>query len=346
MSYRQHINREYIIDAFTDLGRLLDCAPDENALLYSRFELAAGFQPALADNPWFTEAGILRAIRAIVAEMLDEKLLRDWAQPYACVEHPHRVGVIMAGNIPLVGYHDILATLVAGHIAVVKPSSKDRYLISVLCRTLVARFPLLNDRIVFADRPQDIARLIASGSDNSARYFRAEYKNIPLLLRQSRYSLAVLDGTETDAQLDALADDIFSYFGLGCRNVSNILVPQNYDLNRLVPCLNRYANLRRHTGYNNCFRYRKALAELSGEEYVVADSLVMRRHQPAFAGVAMLNYSEYRDVAQIKTLLADRAEKIQCVVGACPGAIPFGTAQQPSLNDYADGVDTMRFLTD
>jgi hypothetical protein len=256
----------------------------------------------------------------------------------------------MAGNIPLVGFHDLLSVLLSGDIAVIKPSSKDRYLIKTLCRILSDKFPVLSERIIFTDtKPQNINAVIATGSNNSARYFRAEYKNIPLLSRKNRYSLAVLTGNETDYELEALGDDIFSYFGLGCRNVSNIFVPRNYDWTMFFDAMEKYSNVLNHQGYNDCFRYQKALSELSGESYLTNGFVIIRKNNLVFSSIAAINYAVYDDIEQAKTFIAAQKDKIQCVVTktACTdNPTSFGHTQQPELTDYADGVDTMNFILD
>jgi hypothetical protein len=340
------IDRKQIIDALACLGKTItDFLDDENrnpamkkAVYYS-----------CRDNYWFTKENILKALDALVSKMLCAEKLNRWISLYKFDNrNPQRTGLIMAGNIPLVNFHDFLSILLSGNIAVIKPSSKDRYLIKTLCGILTEIFPEISDRIIFTDaKPQNITAVIATGSNNSARYFHAEYKDIPLLSRKNRYSLAILDGNETSSDLEALGDDIFSYFGLGCRNVSNIFIPDNYDWNMFFDSMKKYSQILNHQGYNNCFRYQKALSGLSGDSCLNNGFVIIRNNNPAFSSIAAINYAVYRDIEQINTFLYTQSDKIQCIVSNVAyisNSIPFGSAQKPELTDYADGVDTMNFL--
>ncbi|MDR1593381.1 MAG: hypothetical protein LBS43_02695 [Prevotellaceae bacterium] len=339
------IEREYIADAFSCLGEVVKSFlnGENNPLIEKAIEYSC------KENYWFTEKNILRALDAIANKMLDRGKLNDWVSRYPFdASGSRRTGLIMAGNIPLVGFHDLLSVLTSGAIAVIKPSSKDRHLIKTLCTILPDRFPLLSGRIVFTEtKPQNVNAVIATGSNNSFRYFRSEYRNIPLLSRKNRYSLAVLDGNETQNELVALGDDIFSYFGLGCRNVSNLFVPENYDWSMFFNAMEKYADVMNHQGYNDCFRYQRALSEFSEESYLNNGFVIIRQNAPAFSSIASINYSTYRHIGQVKTFLAEKQDQIQCVVTktACSdNPTLFGHSQKPELTDYADGVDTMWFL--
>jgi hypothetical protein len=340
------IEREYIVNAFSCLGTMITafCNGKENNPAIEK-----AIECSCSDNYWFTNDNIMRALDAIANKMLDNRKLNDWISNYPFdASGTRRTGLIMAGNIPLVGFHDLLCVLMSGNIAVIKPSSKDKYLIKTLCGILSETFPLLSERIVFTEaKPQNVNAVIATGSNNSARYFRAEYKDIPLLSRKNRYSLAALDGSETNSELAALGDDIFSYFGLGCRNVSNIFVPENYDWSMFFEAMEKYSDVMKHQGYNNCFRYQKALSELSGEEYLTNGFVIIRKNTPVFSSIASINYAIYEDIEEVKTFLAGQKEKIQCLVTktvCSDNPTPFGHTQIPELTDYADGVDTMKFL--
>jgi hypothetical protein len=340
------IDREYIVNAFSCLGAMISAFLNKKE---NNLAIEKAIDYSCADNYWFTNANILRALDAIANKMLDNRKLNKWVNGYSFdTSGTQRTGLIMAGNIPLVGFHDLLCVLMSGNIAVIKPSSKDRYLIKTLCGILSEKFPLLSERIVFTDaKPQNVNAIIATGSNNSARYFRAEYKDFPLLSRKNRYSLAVLDGSETHSELEALGDDIFSYFGLGCRNVSNIFVPENYDWSMFFEAMKKYSDVMKHQGYNDCFRYQKALSELSDEEYLTNGFVIIRKNSPTFSSIASINYAIYKDIEQVKTFLAEQKDKIQCIVTktACSdNPTPFGHTQIPELADYADGVDTMSFL--
>jgi hypothetical protein len=340
------IDREYIANAFSCLGETVnDFLNGKN----SNPTIERAIACSCLDNYWFTEENILKALDAIAGRMLDGKKLNGWLSHYPFNSSDmHRTGLIMAGNIPLVGFHDFLTVLLSGNIAVIKPSSKDKYLIKALCEILSDKFPALAERIVFTDaKPQDINAVIATGSNNSARYFRAEYKNIPLLVRKNRYSIAVLDGTETCSELEALGDDIFSYFGLGCRNVSNMFVPKNYDWSLFIRSMEKYSHVMNHQGYRDCFRYQKALSELSGENYLNGACMIIRENELSFSSIAVINYAAYKDIEQVKTFFAGQKEQIQCIVSKIAyieNSTFLGQTQTPELTDYADGVDIMDFL--
>ncbi|MDR1584022.1 MAG: hypothetical protein LBS55_12350 [Prevotellaceae bacterium] len=340
------IEREYIVKALSSLGEVIMAflnGKENNPALEKAIDCSCN------DNYWFTKENILRALDAIVNKMLDNKKLNDWVSRYPFDAYGiQNIGLIMAGNIPLVGFHDLLSVLLSGNVAVIKPSSKDKYLIKTLCGILSDKFPVLSERIVFTEvKPQNVNAVIATGSNNSARYFRAEYKDIPLLSRKNRYSLAVLDGNETNCELEALGDDIFSYFGLGCRNVSNIFVPKNYDWNMFFAAMEKYSDVIKHQGYNDCFRYQKALSDLAEENYLSNGFVIIRKNNPAFSSIASINYTTYKDIEQVKAFLVEQKEQIQCVVSkiACTeNPTPFGYTQKPELTDYADGVNTMNFI--
>jgi hypothetical protein len=340
------IDREYIVNAFSCLGETIgDFLNGKNG----NPDIEKAIERSCSDNYWFTEENILKALNAISSKMLNNKKLNNWIRHYSFDNSGrHKTGLIMAGNIPLVGFHDFLSVLLSGSTAVIKPSSKDKYLIKTLCKILLDKFPALAKRIVFTDtKPQGIDVVIATGSNNSARYFRAEYKDIPLLTRKNRYSIAVLDGSETCSELEALGDDMFSYFGLGCRNVSNIFVPKNYDWNLFFRSMEKYSHVADHRGYNDCFRYQKALSELSGENYMTNGFVIIRENNIAFSSVAVINYEVYEDIEQVKTFIVNQKDQIQCVVSkteCIENPILFGQTQLPEPTDYADGIDTVDFL--
>jgi hypothetical protein len=341
------MEREYIVNAFAVLGENISAFLNDSD---NSRAIEMAVDCSCHDNYWFTRENILRALNAIAGKMLDGKKMRDWINRYSFDDDyaMRKIGLIMAGNIPLVGFHDLMSVLLSGNIAVIKPSSKDKYLMKTLCGILSDKFPFLTERVVFTDaKPQDISAVIATGSNNSARYFRSEYKDLPLLSRKNRYSAAVLNGDETCGELEALGDDIFSYFGLGCRNVSNIFVPENYDWKMFFKAIEKYSDVMRHQGYNDCFRYQRAISELSGDDYLTNGFVIIRKGYPAFSSIATINYSVYDNVGQVKTFLAEQSGKIQCVVSkiACTeNPVHFGETQQPELTDYADGVDIMNYI--
>ena len=294
-------------------------------------------EDALAANGWFTRADILRAVDAIRSEMLDREVLSKWLNNYTATAEPKRVAVIMAGNIPLVGFFDLLCVLAAGHECHLKPSSKD----SVLMRYVVEQLRDIDKDIAIfdysADATYDMA--IATGGDDANLYFREHFAGTRTLLRGSRHSIGVLNGAESAEELRALYNDITAYSGLGCRSVSMLFVPRGY-----VPNFERGVaeniKLRRNV------QAMRATLTIEGAEFYDSGAFIMRRGEDFAQSLAVVTLKEYADIADVKAWINTNAECIQCVVSNCgiEGSQPLGRAQYPALMDYADGVDTMRFL--
>ena len=290
---------------------------------------------AIAANGWFTRADILRAVEAIRSEMLDREKLMAWLSHYTKAVEPKRVAVIMAGNIPLVGFFDLLCVVAAGHECHVKPSSKD----SVLMRYVVEQLRDIEPSIAICDYSADATydMAIATGGDDANAYFRAHFAGTRTLLRGSRHSVAVLNGNESAEELQALHNDITAYSGLGCRSVSMLFVPRGY-----VPDFKRgeavNVKLRRN------IQAMRATLTIEGAEFWDAGAFIMRRGEDFAQSLAVVTLREYSDIEEVKKWIEENTEHIQCVVSHSD--IPFGRAQYPALTDYADGVDTMRFLLD
>ena len=297
-----------------------------------------------AENPWFTEASVRMAIQAIYSDMLTRSILENWLAPYNDRPQPvrKRVGIVMAGNLPLVGFADLMYVLMAGQEAWIKPSSKDRVLIEYVCEQLQAiepayRIEALDDRMPDA--------IIATGSDNTRRYFQQHYAGIPALLRGSRHSIAILTGNETPEQLDGLHTDLFAYFGLGCRNVSRLFVPRDYDITTLIERLQRHPV--RHSKYLNAYRQTKATLTLSGQPFLDGRFFLMTDKELPIQATCLLRYIRYDRPEELDRWIADHDEQLQCVVsdqGRYPRQVTFGQAQHPRPEEYADGVDVMDFL--
>ena len=246
----------------------------------------------------------------------------------------------MAGNIPLVGFHDFLCCFLSGHQAFVKLSSKDPWLFPVILDFLHEQNPELAQTVQPAAVLRGMDAYIATGSNNSARYFEYYFAKYPSLIRRNRTSVAILEGTETPEELEKLADDVFLYFGLGCRNVSQILVPENYDFIPLLQVFRKYQWMADHHKYKNNYDYRLSLAILNKLEYMTNDCLLLMPDDSPFSPISVLHYAFYREPET--RFLAMEKENLQCVVGR--RHIPFGTSQHPGLSDYADGADTMSFF--
>ncbi len=298
-------------------------------------------------NGWFTEENVMNAL-SVWADLLSEKKLAAWLShyPLPTTQYPKNVGIIMAGNIPLVGFHDLLCVLISGHKAVVKLSSEDNVLIPALVEMLE---PSLKERVVFKEGTiGDIDAVIATGSDNTSRYFEYYFGKYPHIIRKNRTSVAVLDGNETEDQLKGLAHDIFTYFGLGCRNVSKVFIPPGYDLDKIFGAVFPFRGVLDNKKYGNNYEYNKTVFLMKRSELLENGFMLLKEDASLFSPVAMLYYEYYESVDTLKEKLGAIKDNIQCVVTAkkgFSGAVGFGEAQCPGLSDYADGVDTMKFLT-
>lgn len=321
---------KHIEEIFVALGeRLANFGYDEHS---NRI-----IEDAIAANGWFTRADILRAVDAIRSEMLNREVLSKWLNNYTATVEPKRVAVIMAGNIPLVGFFDLLCVLAAGHECHLKPSSKD----SVLMRYVVEQLRDIDKDIAIFDYSADDTynMAIATGGDDANLYFREHFAGTRTLLRGSRHSIGVLNGAESAEELRALYNDITAYSGLGCRSVSMLFVPRGY-----VPNFERSVaeniKLRRNV------QAMRATLTIEGAEFYDSGAFIMRRGEDFAQSLAVVTLKEYADIADVKAWIKTNAEYIQCVVSNCgiEGSQPLGRAQYPALMDYADGVDTMRFL--
>lgn len=298
---------------------------------------------AFALNPWFVPAFIEQSVDNIVRQYLQPALLEAWA---AETVTPRNVGVVMAGNIPLVGFHDFLCVFVSGHRQTIKLSSKDNVLLPHLVARLIEWAPELKETIVFAEALKGCDAYIATGSGNSSRYFEYYFGRYPSIIRRNRTSVALLDGTETPGELDQLADDIQLYFGLGCRNVTKVYVPGGYDFLPLLHALRRYSWFFDHHKYRNNYDYQLASYLMNSRFYMTNDSIVLLEQKELFSPIGTLYYEFYKYDAAAPARMRESLEgntDVQCIVGH--GALPFGAAQKPLLGDYADGVDTLAFLT-
>jgi hypothetical protein len=299
---------------------------------------------ASRENAWFIPEFVEQAVGSIVSGFLQPSLLQDWVARYGIPvtqENPKTVGLVMAGNIPLVGFHDLLCIFISGHKTLAKPSSKDEVLISHLAAKLLEWEPATGELIAFAERLTGCDAYIATGSNNSGRYFDFYFGKYPHIIRKNRTSVAVLDNTESQEELEALAADIQSYFGLGCRNITKLYVPAGYDFLPLLNILRRYDHFMEYHKYKHNFDYHLALLIMGNRFYMSNDSVILAENSSPFSPVSQVHYEYYNDPGALTDLLPADTD-IQCVVGH--GQIPFGQAQHPGLNDYADGVDTMQFL--
>lgn len=304
-------------------------------------------------NKWFTKENQEKAIQAIASEFLSREKLEAWAGNYHIQDTPNikTVGLIMAGNIPLVGFHDFLSVFISGHKSKIKLSEKDPFLFPYLLKILEKANPDASRYFEVVEKLENFEAVIATGSNNSARYFEAYFGKYPNIIRKNRNSVGVLTGKETDAELLALGNDIFQYFGLGCRNVSKVYIPNNYDRKHLLEILHEYRDLVTNDKYKNNFDYNFALFSLNRIPFDINGCIILTENQSLTSRIAALHYEYYDDMATLEEELQRKAGEIQCVVTGSDTVlsnvptVTFGKAQQPGLSDYADGVDIMEFLT-
>jgi hypothetical protein len=292
-------------------------------------------------NAWFSAAHVEEAVGNIARYFLAPGLLAAWLLAYTLPAEPRTVGIVMAGNIPLVGFHDFLCGFMSGHRLMLKLSSKDDVLIRHLIAWMTERYPALSDQITIAERLNGCDAYIATGSNNTARYFEQYFGKYPHIIRQNRTSVAVLTGRETDEQLMALAKDVYMYYGLGCRSITQICVPQGYDFERLLRIFSQYDYYADLNKYKNNYDYHLALYLLNRVPYMSNASLLLVENELPFSAVSVLHYRYYNHLEEIAETLRQSAD-IQTISGE--GFTPFGASQCPTLADYADGVDTMAFL--
>ena len=301
-------------------------------------------------NAWFTMEFVQYALDAIAHEMLSENKLNQWLAKYDMREVNKTVGLIFAGNIPLVGFHDFLCCYVAGCEMKIKLSLKDDTLFSEVMNILFEIDPTAKEKIEIIDTLKDFDAVIATGSDNTNRNFEYYFRKYPKILRKSRNAIAILTGDETTNDLELLADDIFLYFGFGCRNVSKIYVPVGYDITKLFPHFEKYKWLHQHGKYMNNYDYNRTLLLLNKTPHLANEYIALVENESIPSPISTLHYQFWHDENVLNTFLKKNAERIQCVVSGEPerwklaSSVKFGQSQHPELWDYADGVDTLAFL--
>jgi len=326
------------INAFVQLGKKIS--------LLSAEELDSLAASAQRENPWFTPKNVKQALTSI-AFMLDENKISQWTSHYEFkAEIPKLVGIIMAGNIPLVGFHDLLCVLLSGNIAIIKPSSQDSFLIKTVISWLIEIEGRYKKNIEIRERLNEIDSVIATGSDNSARYFEYYFGKIPHIIRKNRTSIGIVKGNESKEELEKMGDDVFSYFGLGCRNISKIFVPTNYDLTNLLDAWQPFHYVFEHHKYINNYDYTKSIYLINGEPHLDTGFSILRETDELVSPIGVTFYAYYESMEQLNAKLASFEEKIQCIVSIDPqiSSVKPGQAQKPELWDYADGVDTLAFL--
>jgi hypothetical protein len=305
-------------------------------------------QRAHQANPWFIPAFSRLAIHAIANDFLDEGKVTRWMNVYEENPNQRTVGIVMAGNLPLVGFHDLICVLASGHKAIVKCSDKDSVLPPWIIDQWVRFAPGLKSSITLVDRLEGYDAVIATGSNNTARYFEYYFRSHPHILRKNRNGVAVLTGKESFEELKLLANDIFQYFGMGCRNVSKLYVPSGYDFSRWQEAIEAWAFLGEHHKYRHNLDYNYAIYIINQVPHINLGHLVLKEDDSIASRIGCLHYSYYEDQGSLERTLNEKREEIQCVVSneEIKGweRVRFGETQQPRLDQYADGVDTMAFL--
>ena len=336
------ISRKQRINAFVNLGKFL--TDPEHA-----HDLEEWITNANRKNNWFTPENSASSLTAIATEFLNEEKLTTWASLYAEPANIKKVGVIMAGNIPAVGFHDALCVLISGHILLAKPSSDDQVLMQMIFEKLIELEPAFKENIFFVNRLNDADAYVATGSNNTARYFNYYFSKKPNIIRKNRTSIAVLNGEESREELAELGTDIFQYFGLGCRNVSKLFIPPGYDFTKFYESIELFNTtcLNHHKYFNN-YEYNKSILLINRTLHFDNGFLMLTESTAFVSPISVVHFEYYNSIEDLKPLLQESEEKIQCIVGNSnldiPGIIPFGQAQKPGLSDYADSVDTMAFL--
>jgi hypothetical protein len=330
------------IEALDHLGDWILSKPDD-------LELAK--LKSKRENVWFDLDQQDKALQAIATQMLRKSKLRNWLSKYSIqAKSPKAIGLILAGNIPAVGFHDVLCVYLSGHSAKVKLSEKDKYLIPAIIKKLQKLDPDSKQQLSFAPKLKGIDALIATGSNNSSRYFKKYFGHLPNIIRANRNSLAVIDQEIHNDELAALGNDIFDFYGLGCRSVSQIILPENFDENRLFQAWEGFSYVIENPKYENNYKYNYATFILNNENFKTNNFLIIKESEEIISRISCVHIKRYRDIEQVLSYLDNNSEKIQiCVsnINLNDSSVPIvkpGTSQKPALSDYADGIDTIEFL--
>jgi hypothetical protein len=328
------MNLQARIKGFVALGQQL--SDTNNALLIEA--KSAAYQ----QNAWFLPEFIDQAILQIREQFLQQTALEEWVDLYPSIADQAtqiKVGIVMAGNIPLVGFHDLLSTLIAGHIAIVKRSSKDQVLMDFIIASLIKINPAFEAQILVQEQLKNCDAYIATGGNTAGNYFEYYFGKFPHIIRKNKTSIAILDGTETLAELAALADDCMLYYGMGCRNVTQIWVPEGYDFIPFLNALKKYNYLQDQHKYKHNYDYQLALLMMRKQLYMDSGGVLMSENPSPFAAISQIHYQQY----PMGTIPTFNMDEIQCIVGK--NQLPFGSLQKPLLTQYADGVDSLAFLS-
>ncbi len=329
------------INAFKNLGTFLEELASANSLHSEILQTAQDY------NRWFTEDNIRFALLSW-SSALSQSKLEKWVSSYQFSEkEPKTVAIIMAGNVPLVGFHDFISVLISGNKVLAKLSSNDKILLPFLAGKLIEIEAGFKDFIQFSENKlENFDAVIATGSNNTSLYFEHYFGKYPNIIRKNRNSVAILSGTETASQLEALSRDIFTYFGLGCRNVSKLYVPKGYNFDAFFNAMYTQKDIIYNDKYMNNYDYNKAVYLMGGVNLLDNEFMLLKEDTGLSSPISVIFYEYYDSLQEVKKDLSENAEKIQCIVSesGIENEIQFGKTQSPELWDYADGIDTMAFL--
>lgn len=318
---------------------------------YGQSELEPIYRRAQAANGWFSPEQSKYTITQVANQFLNATALENWVSNYAIPETTRplkTIGLVLAGNIPAVGFHDILCCFVAGHKAKIKYAEKDKILIPYLLEQLSIIAPETSAYFEAVDRLNNFDAVIATGSDNSARYFDHYFSKHPNIIRHNRNSVAILTGDETEEEIQRLSEDIFRYYGLGCRSVSKLYVPKGYDFMAFMKVMDQYVDSMEHNKYINNYDYNRSVYLLNNVPHLANEILTLVEHPSLLSRISTLHYEYYENEADLVKKIKADSDKLQCVVTKMNlsgiEGVNFGESQQPTLGSYADNVDTMEFL--
>jgi len=333
------LTKDIRIQALAKLGEWMQ-NPDEQTLLF--------VQGLHYKNPWYTYENVIKQFNAI-GSSLNPADLSTWIIDYEANDNDKSVGLVLAGNLPLVGFHDILSCLIMGYNTKIKVSSDDAGLTTYVLQKLIDIEPLFSQKIHLVERLQDFDLVIATGSNNSARYFEYYFGKKPNIIRKNRNSIAIIHGNESKEQLEELGKDIFDFYGLGCRSISKIYFPKNYNINLFFEAIESYNPIKEHFKYNNNYDYNKSIYLINGDKHFDNGFLLLKEDTDLASPLAVVFYEEYDDLKELESRLETEKENIQCMVSAQSVStsiptFPLGQSQSPALDDYADGVNTIEFL--
>jgi len=333
------------LSQFTTKGVIKKDGIPHNDLFFDAFKMQV--ERSYQFNQWFTIENVLFACEGWSESLTNDNLLSFVSSTNLNDISPKKVAIIMAGNIPLVGFHDFLSVLISGHSVLVKQSSNDKHLLPILAKYLQYVNENFKNKITFCEEKlEGFDAVIATGSDNTARYFEHYFGKYPSIIRKSRNSIAVLTGKETDEELSNLSDDVFTYFGLGCRSVSKLFVPKDYNFDKLFNAVFKHKDIINNAKYANNYDYNKAVYLMSLFDLLENGFLMLKEDKSYSSPISSLFYEKYDDLEVLKAQLITDSDSIQCIVakGFLDSEIKFGETQKPTLTDYADGVNTLAFL--